>query len=164
MLMSMFSDAEVGGGSVTFSLPTSSDALALRIDLGDCRANWGVEVDGDIFRRIHASVNGDGTYTDLGDWIDPKGDANGSNFQFRCGDLGLGFKPDQPTAVGSAVTIPTGAIASQTWHDLDTTCEWYHGVSSASKAGSFYFQIKHVPSGGLSAICTVTIIADGLGI
>lgn len=148
-----FAFANATGGSPDYI------ANAPRPTTGACRAEFEIQNDGDIARYINLTADATGAENDIGDWISPKTSANGDAFQFRVGDR-VGTDPSRG---GSAVTIPTGAISSQSWTNLDSGANYYLGVDGTSDTTTFSFQLRYTPTGAESPVSDVTITADGTG-
>lgn len=150
---SPFAFANATGGSPDYT------STAPRPTSGACRAEFEIQTDGDIARFIDLTADATGAEQDIGDWISPKSFANASDFQFRVGDR----TGTDPSRTGSAVTIPTGAIASQSWNNLSSNVNYYLGVDGTSDTTTFSFQLRYIPTSEESPVSDVTITANGTG-
>ena len=148
----------------TFILPsTGTDDITVtanRVGTGQVYGGIEIQTDGDWGRRLSLTSNLQPGFTDLGDWVDPKSDANASEYQFRVGDFS---GVTQPSRRNAAIVIPTGAIASQSWNNLSTNPEWYYALDGTTESCIFNLQLRHIASEEVSGVAQCSMEVSGGG-
>ncbi len=144
----------------TWDLNAVLTALAARFSDGAAYAGMGFETSGNVQRYVNTTSSSQPTPVTIDAITNPAGDTNNSDYEFRVGDFNeTSLSPGQPSRAGSAVSIPVGAIASQSWNSFSSSMQYYYAVTTGKKSCTFNIQFRHTSSGDTSAVKEVTLDA-----
>jgi hypothetical protein len=132
--------AMAGSGGVIVRLPAAAAPQHIVAAPATATAGYQLESDGDIGQRDQSSG---GLYTDVGDWIAPKGMAGAA---YEC----------QATLVSG--TLSSGTTGS--WLALNVTRTWTVSATSTLKSCTFTLEIRLAATGTVLATMTVTLTAE----
>ena len=138
----------------TWDMNANHNVFIGRITSGGCYGGIQYNTNGTVFKYTTNTSSSKPGGSNIDGITTPTGDTNASDYQFRVGDR----TGSDPSRLGVAVTIPTGAIASQTWHNFSGQFEYYFSTTGTNQdTCGFNLQFRHVPSGDTSSVKAISM-------